>query len=233
MRRDTSSVSCSLNCAGAERSVLSRNSITSALLRAGRLLVPLKMTSSMPAARSDLCEVSPMTQRSASTRLDLPQPFGPTTPVRPCSIWKSVGSTKDLKPSSRNLLSFIEFPSRTWAGAPRARRDAVIAGQANRAILESRRRMNRGGPPRNRGLPAAAALSRVESCGERSAFRQQRHDDLVELFDRGAALLHLAVHEQRRRRLHLVLFAAAFAHRHDVVVERLILQAFVECLLGH
>ena len=37
----------------------------------------------MPAARSDLCEVSPITQRSASTRLDLPQPFGPTTPVRP------------------------------------------------------------------------------------------------------------------------------------------------------
>ena len=67
----------------------------------------------MPAARSDLCEVSPITQRSASTRFDLPQPFGPTTPVRPCSIWKSVGSTKDLKPSSRNLLSFMDFPSRT------------------------------------------------------------------------------------------------------------------------
>src|SRR4051794_39305589 len=109
MRRATSSVSCSLNCAGAERSALSRNSITSAVLRAGRLLVPLKITSSMPAARSDLCEVSPITQRSASTKLDLPQPFGPTTPVSPCSIWKSVGSTKDLKPSRRNLLSFIAF----------------------------------------------------------------------------------------------------------------------------
>src|SRR5215212_795996 len=74
----------------------------------------------MPAARSDLCEVSPITQRSASTRLDLPQPFGPTTPVRPCSIWKSVGSTKDLKPSSRNLLSFIPFPA-FWAGVTPAR----------------------------------------------------------------------------------------------------------------
>ncbi len=73
----------------------------------------------MSAARIDLCEVSPITQRSASTRFDLPQPFGPTTPVRPGSIWKSVGSTKDLKPSSRNLLSFIDFPSRL--GAPRAR----------------------------------------------------------------------------------------------------------------
>jgi hypothetical protein len=36
-------------------------------------------------------------------RFDLPQPFGPTTPVSPFSIRSSVGSTKDLKPSSRNL----------------------------------------------------------------------------------------------------------------------------------
>src|ERR1700704_6631184 len=57
-----------------------------------------------------LYEASPMTQRSASTRLDLPQPFGPTTPVSPCSIWKSVGSTNDLNPSRRSLLSFIIPP---------------------------------------------------------------------------------------------------------------------------
>ena len=30
----------------------------------------------------DLCEDSPITQRSASTKFDLPQPFGPTTPVK-------------------------------------------------------------------------------------------------------------------------------------------------------
>ena len=30
-----------------------------------------------------LYELSPITQRRASTRFDLPQPFGPTTPVRP------------------------------------------------------------------------------------------------------------------------------------------------------
>ena len=80
---------------------------TSALLRDGRPLVPEKITSSMSAARSDLCEVSPITQRSASTRFDLPQPFGPTTPVRPGSIRKSVGSTKDLKPSRRRRVSFM------------------------------------------------------------------------------------------------------------------------------
>ena len=61
----------------------------------------------MDEARMDLYEDSPMTQRSASTRFDLPQPLGPTTPVSPGSIRKSVGSTKDLKPSSRSLVSFI------------------------------------------------------------------------------------------------------------------------------
>ena len=49
----------------------------------------------------------PIAHRSASTRFDLPQPFGPTTPVRPGSIMKSVGSTKDLKPWRRRRVSFI------------------------------------------------------------------------------------------------------------------------------
>ena len=65
------------------------------------------MTSSMPEARRLLNELSPITQRSASTRLDLPQPFGPTTPVRPGSIRKSVGSTKVLKPTRRRRVSFM------------------------------------------------------------------------------------------------------------------------------
>ncbi len=80
---------------------------TSALLRAGRLLEPEKITSSIEDARIDLCEDSPITQRNASTRFDLPQPFGPTTPVNPGSIRKSVGSTKDLKPSRRRRVSFM------------------------------------------------------------------------------------------------------------------------------
>jgi len=52
-------------------------------------------------------EASPITQLIASTRFDFPQPFGPTTPVSPGSIRKSVGSTKDLKPIRRNRVSFI------------------------------------------------------------------------------------------------------------------------------
>ena len=47
-----------------------------------------------------------MAQRSASSRFDLPQPFGPTTPVNPVSIRISVGSTKDLKPKRRRRLIF-------------------------------------------------------------------------------------------------------------------------------
>src|SRR5258707_1123033 len=90
--------------AGAERSELSIVITTSAWLRDGRLPEPAKITASMSAARSDLCEVSPIAQRNASTRLDLPQPFGPTTPVKPGSIMKSVGSTNDLKPGRRRRV---------------------------------------------------------------------------------------------------------------------------------
>jgi hypothetical protein len=56
----------------------------------------------MPSPRMALAEVAPITQRRASRRLDLPQPFGPTTAVRPGSIRNSVGSTKDLKPERRS-----------------------------------------------------------------------------------------------------------------------------------
>jgi hypothetical protein len=112
MRRVISTWSLSLNSAGALRSWLSRKIVTSAELRAGRELVPEKITSSMAAARMLLCEVSPMTQRSASKRLDLPQPFGPTTPVRPGSMTSSVGSTNDLKPRSLRRVIFIAVPAR-------------------------------------------------------------------------------------------------------------------------
>src|SRR5215813_6791060 len=108
MRRDTSSVSSPLNWAGAVREVLSIVIATSAVLRAGRLLLPEKMTSSIPAARIALWDASPITQRNASTKFDLPQPFGPTTPVRPGSIRKSAGSTKDLKPMRRSRLRIID-----------------------------------------------------------------------------------------------------------------------------
>ena len=74
------------------------------MLRAGRFAVPPKITSSISPPRICLADVSPITQRSASTRFDLPQPFGPTTPVMPGSMISSVGSTKDLNPVTRSLV---------------------------------------------------------------------------------------------------------------------------------
>src|SRR6478609_6001308 len=124
MRRAMSICSWSLKADGAERSALSIKIATSALLRAGRVLEPEKITSSIEEARIDLYEDSPITQRSASTKLDLPQPFGPTTPVSPGSIRKSVGSTKDLNPSRRSFVSFILTLFHYW----RPRPDGIAQG---------------------------------------------------------------------------------------------------------
>ena len=49
-------------------------------------------------ARSPLADCSPMTQRTLSDTLVLPQPLGPTTAVTPGSKRSSVLSAKDLKP---------------------------------------------------------------------------------------------------------------------------------------
>ena len=51
--------------------------MTSAWLRAGRAAEPAKITSSMPSPRIAVGRLSPITQRIASSRFDLPQPFGP------------------------------------------------------------------------------------------------------------------------------------------------------------
>src|SRR5271154_5162374 len=97
----------SLKAAGARRSELSSRSPTSAMLRDGRRPEPAKITSSMPEPRMFLYELSPITQRRASTRFDLPQPFGPTTPVKPGSILNSAESQKLLKPVRRRRSNFI------------------------------------------------------------------------------------------------------------------------------
>ena len=90
--------------------------VTSAIERAEREPEPAKITSSMPVPRIDLALFSPIAQRSASSRFDLPQPFGPTMPVRPGSTWTSVGSTNDLKPDIRIREIFNEtYPiSSAW-----------------------------------------------------------------------------------------------------------------------
>jgi len=65
-------------------SALSKMSSMVAVPTGLRPVEPLKMTSAMDSPRKVFADISPMTQRTASITLDLPQPFGPTTPTR-CS----------------------------------------------------------------------------------------------------------------------------------------------------
>ena len=83
---------------GRAPSALSMVRDTCARPRAERPEVPAKMTSSIFPPRRDLAPCSPMTHARASTTLDLPDPFGPTTAVTPGSMWNVVADAKDLKP---------------------------------------------------------------------------------------------------------------------------------------
>src|SRR5476651_1319381 len=65
---------------------------------------PLKITSCMESPRSAEALDSPNTQRTASIRLDLPQPLGPTMPTSWPGTSIVVGSTKDLKPASLSCV---------------------------------------------------------------------------------------------------------------------------------
>ena len=81
--------------------------LTSARPSAGRLAVPAKMTSSIFWLRTALGACAPSTQPMASTTLDLPLPFGPTTTVTPGSISSDVVSANDLKPFNVRVLRNI------------------------------------------------------------------------------------------------------------------------------
>src|SRR5690554_124830 len=95
------------NSPGALPSVLSNTSSMVACPTGLRALEPLKITSVMDSPRRYFAELSPITQRTASMMLDLPQPFGPTTAVMFDGNGTVVGSTKDLKPASLMDLSRI------------------------------------------------------------------------------------------------------------------------------
>src|SRR3546814_5873667 len=86
------------------RARLSSVSVTSAKSRAGRAVVPAKITSSIPPPRSDRALDSPIVQRIASSRLDLPQPLGPTTPVSPRSILSSVERSEEHTSELQSLM---------------------------------------------------------------------------------------------------------------------------------
>src|SRR5205809_8030302 len=93
-------------------SELSKMSSTVAWLTGLRVEEPEKITSVRLSPRRRLAELSPITQRTASMMFDLPQPFGPTTPVMLVGRCSTVGSTKDLKPDSlmvERRMELIDF----------------------------------------------------------------------------------------------------------------------------
>ena len=71
---------------------------TSALPRALLSVVPAKITSSIRCDLTALGACAPNTHATASTTLDLPLPFGPTTAVTPGSRSSVAESAKDLNP---------------------------------------------------------------------------------------------------------------------------------------
>src|SRR6202007_51276 len=95
---------------GRAPSVLSMVSVTSARPSGGREVVPAKTTSSILPPRRDLAPCSPMTQDRASTMLDLPEPFGPTTQVMPGSSFSVVAEANDLKPRRVRLFRYKRSP---------------------------------------------------------------------------------------------------------------------------
>ena len=68
------------------------------------------MTSSIALPRRCLALCSPMHQRMASTMLDLPQPFGPTTPVICSLMLTTARSQNDLKPMISTRLMRMDTP---------------------------------------------------------------------------------------------------------------------------
>ncbi len=91
---------------------------TSARPRAGRLAVPMKMTSSILADRTVRGPWAPSTHATASTTFDLPLPLGPTTTVTPGSNSSTAGSAKDLNPlRERDFRNTGRSPYRHRPGA--------------------------------------------------------------------------------------------------------------------
>src|SRR5215216_6020834 len=99
-------------------SLLSKISSTVACDTGLRAAEPEKITSVSESPRKRLAELSPITQRTASMMFDLPQPFGPTTPVMLVGRCKVVGSTKDLKPDSLIVERRMLLISKGAAGSP-------------------------------------------------------------------------------------------------------------------
>ena len=69
------------------------------------------MTSSIFPPRSERAPWAPSTQATASTTLDFPDPFGPTTTATPGSNSSVVRSANDLKPFTFSRFRNIAGPT--------------------------------------------------------------------------------------------------------------------------
>src|SRR5205807_4501643 len=104
------------------RRALSNVIVTSARPWLRRVVEPLKITSAISPPRKLLALCSPSTQRTPSTMLLFPDPFGPTIAVMPLLNSNWVLSAKLLKPiNSRRLsmnppqsMSLIRSQSQPW-----------------------------------------------------------------------------------------------------------------------
>ena len=124
---------------------------------------------------------SPITQRSASTRLDLPQPFGPDHGAGQAGlIMKSVGSTNDLNPCRRRRVSFIAAASSRPLGRANllTRQYRAIGNAVLREFTPARpsgwMSTCRPAPEGNRGCGLFQRLFRVSGDGgsEKDEIRQ-------------------------------------------------------------
>ena len=143
-------------------SELSNVSTTSARPSGARVAVPAKMTSAMLPPRSERAPCSPSTQAMASTTLDLPEPFGPTTHVIPGSRRSVVAEANDLNP--RRVSEDRYTGPRVVAGGDRgpgcaaaagAYASPVVSDELVRVVVADRRGARPPGGPRPaaRGRP--------------------------------------------------------------------------------
>ena len=109
LRNSVRLIDTSAKSIGSMPEVLSIVSVTSARPSAARLAVPAKMTSSIFPERTVRGPWAPSTQATASTMLDLPAPFGPTTTVTPGSRSSVVVSANDLNPLRVRVFRCIGF----------------------------------------------------------------------------------------------------------------------------
>ena len=84
--------------------LLSKTTVTSLRFRAGRVAVPAKMTSSIREVRKVVGACVPNTQWIASTRLDLPEPLGPTIDRDPGSKFEAGSVGERLEPDHLQCL---------------------------------------------------------------------------------------------------------------------------------